>query len=349
MGARERRGWPSAARFAALGLGLGLVLSIACSPGAPPQDGSETHFLRSCAAGCPQAQACVCGVCTTVCASAADCEAYGAEASCVPVAPRIAELRCAATEPATRCDAECVEAEDCAWLGAGFACESGFCRSGMSPVPGEPGGKECEPSQVLAEDVVVLGDSLIELSTFTAEVERHALGAGLILPGAHYRSYASSLMSFLAEGPLSLGAQYSTARAERAARVVIMDGGATDMLNNPCAPAPTPGCPAVQAAVQGAERLFSRLAADGVEHVVYFFYGDAPGNPSLRAGLDTLRPLVQNVCGKSHVACHWLDLRPVFAGHAEYFGPDGIVFSDAGAQAAAASVFELMRTRCIAQ
>jgi hypothetical protein len=201
----------------------------------------------------------------------------------------------------------------------------------------------------LPEDLAVLGDSLIELSPFTASLEQAAVAAGVLAPDAHYRAYASHLTSFLAEGPLSLGAQYSAAHAERAARVLIMDGGATDMLNDPCASAPTPECPAVKAALRGFELLLAQFAADGVEHLVYLSYPHPIDNPSLKAGLDTLRPLLENACGKSRVACHWLDLRPVFSGHPGYAGPDGIVFSESGAEAAATAAFELMRTRCIAQ
>ena len=48
--------------------------------------------------------------------------------------------------------------------------------------------------------------------------------------------------------------------------------------------------------------------------------------------------------------CHWLDLRPVFEGHyASYVtGVDGIVFSDAGAHAAAQALWDLVEERCIA-
>jgi hypothetical protein len=196
----------------------------------------------------------------------------------------------------------------------------------------------------------VLGDVLIQLSTFATELDQQAQNAGLLAPGAHYRNYAASGTSFLAAGPLSIATQYAQARAERPVRVVVMNGGATDMLNDACASDPTPACPAAQAAVRGAELLFERLAADGVEHVVYFFYPDATNNESLKSGIDTLRPLVQNACGKSQVACHWLDLRPIFTGHPDYLvGADGIVFGDAGAQAAATAVFQLMTARCVAQ
>jgi hypothetical protein len=292
-----------------------------------------------CGDGCPDGAACVCGVCTTECAEGVDCGQHGTVASCVPLAARILEDRCDASAPASICDVECVEARDCAALGAGFLCASGYCRNG----PSSAGSTSCVPSGAAPDQIVVLGDVLLELTPFTADLEGLAQAGGLLDAGAHYRSNAAAATSFLAEGPLGLGAQYATARAGGAARVVIMNGGATDMLNDPCASAATPECPAVQAAVRGAELLFAEFAADGVEHVVYLFYPDPIGNPALKAGLDTLRPLVENVCGKSRVACHWLDLRPAFAGHTNYLlEPDGIVFSDAGAQAAASAVFERM-------
>jgi hypothetical protein len=347
MSKLERFAGRSARSLAALALGI--LLCFSCSPGTEPQEGSETHFLKWCDGGCAAPSTCVCGVCTTSCEAATDCDGHGAQVSCVSLAPRVAELRCDPSAAATICDSECVEAADCAWLGAGFGCENGYCRQGTSPTPGPTGGT-CAPSSLLPEDVVVLGDVLIELSPFFADLEQQASDAGKLVAGAHYRNYAASATSFLAEGPASISTQYAKARAERAARVIVMNGGATDMLNDACASDMTSNCPAVRAAIRGAEQLFAGFAADGVEHVVYFFYPDALNNQSLKAGIDILRPLVQNVCGKSRVACHWLDLRTVFTGHPDYLvGADGIVFGEAGAKVAAASVFELMSDRCVAQ
>lgn len=336
-----------AAAWAGLALAFALLLCFSCSPGPAPDGGSETHFLQLCGGGCAAPAACVCGVCTTTCIEPADCGEHGAQATCVPLAPRVAEQRCDDAAFATICDAECVLSSDCAWLGSSFTCQSGYCRSGASSSPTVQG--SCAASGLSPEDVAVLGDSLIELSPFTPSLEQAAVAAGVLAPDAHYRAYASHTTSFLAEGPLSLGVQYAAAHAARPARVLIMNGGATDMLNDPCAPTHSPACPELQAALRGFERLLSQFAADGVEHLVYLSYPDPIENPGLKAGLDTLRPLLENACGKSRVACHWLDLRPVFAGHPAYAGPDGIVFSESGAQAAATAAFELMRTRCIAQ
>jgi hypothetical protein len=130
-------------------------------------------------------------------------------------------------------------------------------------------------------------------------------------------------------------------------RIVVMDGGATDVLNSPCGSAPTAACAAVQAAASGAEALFAEFAADGVEHVVYAFYNDVD-NPPVKAGLDVMRPLIENACGRAALPCEFLDLRPSFAGHPEYLGPDGIVWSDSGAVASAGAVTSVMLDRCVA-
>jgi hypothetical protein len=213
--------------------------------------------------------------------------------------------------------------------------------------PGEPLG--CDAVPLAASDVMLLGDVVIELSTFATELESLAQSAGALGADEHYRNYATAALSFLAQNQFSMSMQYDAARAEGGARVVVMDGGATDVLNLPCGTQPAADCPAVVAALQGAEALFQRMAADGVEDVVYFFYPDTTMNPGLRAGIDTLRPLLENACGRSPVTCHWLDLRPTFAGHPDYLvGVDGIVFGGAGALAGASAVWSLMRERCVA-
>lgn len=242
----------------------------------------------------------------------------------------------------------CVADEDCASLGLA-TCEAGFCRvePDDSSGSGEPVG--CDAAPLAPADVMVLGDVVIELSRFGTELEALAVDSGALESGAHYRNYAAAALSFLAQNQFSMSMQYAAARAEGTARVVVMDGGATDVLNVPCGTAPSADCPAVVAALDGARALLDAMAADGVEHVVYFFYPDTTANPGLRAGIDTLRPLLANVCRESPVTCHWLDLRPTFAGHSDYLvGVDGIVFGDAGARAGASAVWSLMQERCVA-
>jgi hypothetical protein len=59
---------------------------------------------------------------------------------------------------------------------------------------------------------------------------------------------------------------------------------------------------------------------------------------------------MQAVCEQSPVACHWLDLRPAFAGrYDEYVLPDGNNPTTAGAQATALEIWATMQANCLAQ
>lgn len=332
------------ARVAVLLALLLLSLFMACGGGASEYEGSETHFLRSCEQSCASFESCICGVCTRACEAASECANLSPAAKCVGLGPRVAELSCPLTSAPRSCDVECVRDEDCSSLSRDFRCWAGYCRS-SEPVEVAP--RACQPSSVGADDLLVMGDSLIELTPFVADFETLATSSGLLASGEHYRSTASSLMSFIASGPFSIDAQYSSVRGAGVPRVVVFDGGATDVLNDECGATPRADCAAIQAAVKGAEQLLARLADDGVEHVAYFFYADVLGNPTLKASLDVMRPLLQNVCGKSRLPCHWLDLRPRFTEHPEFIGPDGIVLSESGANAAASAVFQLLRERCV--
>lgn len=330
-----------------LPLSVVLLLLASCGQTSSPQAGSETHFLMSCSdSSCGEGMQCICGVCSKPCVEASDCSALSEAASCTLLGPRVSLGRCDDAPIGAMCDADCLVDDDCRALGSESRCERGFCReSGPGPAPAS---MMCAASNVAAEDVLVLGDVLIELSIYVEQLEERMVEAGSLVEGAHYRDNAQAVSSRLASGSLSFDAQYTTARADGVPRVIIMDGGATDVLNDDCADTLTPDCPAAAAAVRGAEQLFARFADDGVEQVVYFFYGDPVDNPSLKDGIDLMRSLLENVCGHSPVPCHWLDLRPVFEDHPEFVGVDGLVFTDAGATAAAAATFELMQARCVA-
>jgi hypothetical protein len=338
-------------RKLALGCAVPLALAFGCSgEDMKPAVGSETHFLALCADdSCPDGSACVCGVCTKTCSADGECKELGAHAACAPLGPRQSEGRCPAKEAAAMCDVGCLDTADCKPLGAAFRCEQGFCRP-RDEAP-EPETLTCDTSPPIARaDIVVLGDSLIELSDFTTDLESAGTTAGVFASTGVLRSYGSARYSILADGPLSINRQYDMARADGSARVVVMDGGATDTLTLPCGAAPSADCVAMQSAAAGAELLLGALASDGVEHVVYFFYGDPPATAELAAikpTLDVLRPLVENACGKAGLACHFLDLRPLFGPHPEYFAQDGVNFTAAGASAAAGAVASVMVEHCV--
>jgi hypothetical protein len=327
-------------------LTLAVLVVGSCSSIATPQAGSETHFLMSCESSCGAGLQCICGVCSRLCVQEGDCARLSDAASCTPLSPRVAQGRCDDTPIGAMCDADCLTDADCSAIASARRCNNGYCRDVETTV--EPAPASCMPSNIAPTDVLILGDVLLELSIFAAQLEQAAVAAGSLASGQHYRNDAAGGSSRLATGALSLDGQYSGALRAGAARVIIMDGGATDVLNDDCAGMLTPECPAARDAVNGAEQLFARFAEDGVEQLVYFFYGDPIDNPPLKAGLDLLRPLLQNACGRSPVPCHWLDLRAAFDGHPEYLGVDGLVFTDAGATAAAAATFELMQARCVA-
>jgi hypothetical protein len=311
-----------------------------------PQLGSETHFLTACIDTCASGAECVCGTCTLVCAEDAQCDALGSGAACVSLSPRVAEGRCAAGDTESACDVSCLDPGDCAELGSDFACDAGYCRRGaVAPTPSEP--VACMVAPVPGNDIAVIGDSLIELSSFTADFEQAAITAGALATGDHVRDYSSYLDSVLAGGTFGIMNQWTTARGDGPVHLVIMDGGATDVLNAPCGAAPTADCDAIQAAAAGAEALLAAFAADGVAHVIYAFYND-PNDATLKAGLDVMRPFIENACGRAAIPCHFLDLRPSFAGHPEYLGQDGIVWSDAGATVSAGAVLGVMLDRCAA-
>lgn len=333
---------------ATLCLSLGGLVFFACGESDGPRsrnDGSETHFLRACADDCPTGTDCICGVCTKSCGVTASCAPLDVAAACVAVAPRVAAGACESAEAIAICDVGCLTDGDCAELGDDYACQRGYCRPPDALVP-EPGPLDCERSMLVGRDVVVIGDALIELSVFTEDLEALAVADGVLAQGQHFRDYASSLNSILTTGSFAIASQWTAARAEGAARVVVMDGGATDFLNLPCGDDPDPDCPAFAAAVAGAEELFAAYAAASVEDVVYFFYADPPNNPALKASLDLLRPLIENACGRSPVACHFVDLRPSFAGHPEYVNAD-VVFLEPGAGVAADVVWAVMQDRCV--
>ncbi len=328
---------------------IALALAMCTSPvPTSPAAGSETHFLSPCEAWCATGAECICGVCTMPCLDSLSCATASAVARCSPARPRVATGRCSADAPAAFCDAVCLSDDDCATFGAAVRCEDGYCRAPATQgVSGDAGAGVCAASGVTPDEVLVLGDSYLTLTTFPTRLEAEAIASGWLPSDSNLRQQASGLSSRLADGTYSIGAQYASATEVSKPRVVIMDGGETDMFEGLCATVPASNCANVQAAVEGAISLLQTMATDGVEHVVYFFYPDPIGNPGLKQALDVLRPLVRNVCGNAPLPCHWVDLRPVFAEHPEYVASDGMLFSDDGARASAQSIWARVRERCI--
>jgi hypothetical protein len=342
MKTRER--WSRSLTAAA----LGFAICCACDQKAEPSFGSETHFLVSCDASCPEGSSCICGVCTRPCSASVECVSLDSSASCSALAPRVAEGRCEITARNSACELNCLTDADCASLSGGFGCQAGVCRLGTQVNGNRKPIVDCAPTKLLPSEVLILGDALIELSTFTSRLEQLAIDAGVLAANEHFRDSASAMASVLSQtGALSFFEQYAAARQRGLARIIVLDGGETDMLNADCGSELSYACPIIQSTVRGFQNLLRQFAEDEVQHVVYFFYPDPRDNPKLKTHLDALRPLFENACGQSPVACHWIDLRATFSAAPNYLGVDGIVLSEAGGNAAAELVWQRMQQRCL--
>ena len=333
---------------------LTLLAAFACEDGQTrPKDGSETHFLSRCDDDCGAGLTCVCGVCTTICEETAACAAHGPAAVCSASSSRADGLSCAAQTPSF-CDVDCRADVDCGALGSRYVCDGGYCRasgsdSGKPPLGAPLSSADCQTNRLGASELLVLGDSLIELSGMVGHLDQLGRAEGSLLESESYRDRSSSLNSLLGQSSFTISSQYAAAALEGPARIVVMNGGLADMLQEACSDPPTADCPIVVNTAAGARSLLSSMADDGVEAIVYAFYPDALDNPGLLARIDVLRPLIETACRTSRAPCHFLDLRPVFAGHYDdYVGPDGLVFSASGAEATAQAIWALMKARCVA-
>jgi hypothetical protein len=239
------------------------------------------------------------------------------------------------------CDAECSDDAACAELGAEYRCDRGYCRA-LSD--------DCETGATPGGEVVVLGDSFLASGEITISLEELARQAGALSAGENYRDHSTLITNNLAVEPPGMSAQYAAAQEEGAFSVVIMDGGGGDVLMAPCPEPIASDCPILQNALSGADVLLQTMADDGVEHVVFFSYPDYVGNERVKTTIDVLRPLLAQRCASAPLPCHFLDLRPTFAGkYDEYILPDGQNPTPEGARAAAEAIWSLMQQRCIAQ
>lgn len=351
-----------------------LLIALACVFGCRAEKadptGGETHFLTRCdpanADACGAPLQCVCGVCTLPCAERATCRALPT-AQCVPSS---AVPGCVAPTTSGICDVACVSDADCSEVSASHHCAQGVCRAGASEpwsaggaagaggaasVGGEPsaaadaGANACVGGAVEANQVLVLGDSFFAFShQITAYLEALARDAGAISAGERYRDRSDLIGNALALAGNGIADQYASGVSEAPVKVVIMNGGGADALLGSCDVVDS-RCPLIADAATAAQQLLAKMAADQVQHVVYVFYPD-PGDPKVRAKVDALRPLIQSVCESAPLPCHWLDLRPVFAGHyPQYIQSDQLNPTDAGSKASAQAIWDTLQVSCIAQ
>jgi hypothetical protein len=204
---------------------------------------------------------------------------------------------------------------------------------------GEPdGGVTCPHALVKAGEVLWIGDSWITIpGTQRTRVRDLARAAGAIGPDEDYVSLAAPATTFAA-----IANQYNTREAGATkVKVLLMTGGGWDTIMAGGSNA------SVTSVVEAFKQHLAKVASDGtVQHVIYFLYPELTTIPrvaDLRLGLEP-------ACAQSLVACHFLDLQPLWVGHPEYTSvPDGIQASEAGAKVMAEQIWAIMQRNCIAQ
>lgn len=349
-----------------------LLLAIGCRETRPETTEGETHFLRACdaqAPNCSTGLTCACGVCTLSCTEKADCSGVATSATCVAITEHASAAACSEPAASAFCDQPCATDADCHVLSGSHHCVDGFCRiqagasyeatGGAGGVGGGTGANTsiagagnatCPDSGVVGNEVLILGDMFIAQDhQLTAYLEQMARQAGTLDGGERFRDYSSLVDNSLALVGTGIANQYAKGQAEGTSKVVILCGGGADVLGGTCANPPDANCQSLVDAAAAAAQLLAQMASDGIQNVVWFIYPD-PVDAALRAKMDLLRPKLQSVCENSAAHCHWVDLRPTFAGlYAEYIRADGMTPTAAGAEASAAAIWNAMQQNCIAQ
>jgi lysophospholipase L1-like esterase len=224
--------------------------------------------------------------------------------------------------------------------------------SSGAPSAGSGGTPACEKGTTKGDDVLLIGDSFIALSRdITKDLNTLARNAGALEASDAYRDKSVSGTQLSGGISPQIPQQYINAQKETPVKIVIMDGGGNDMLNNTCSDPPMASCQAIQNAVTAVKDLFVQMGKDGVESVVYFFYPENQKNATQRAKVDVLRSELQEVCkSAASPKCYGVDLRPVFEGHfTEYVLSDGIHPTAAGSRATAEAIWSVMQQNCVAQ
>ena len=221
---------------------------------------------------------------------------------------------------------------------------------------------ECHPTDHVCYDsrcidppgsqVVTIGDSYMNFlfgNSVPAGVQALARAEGSLPANESFRNYEATAATF-ASGQIS--SQFTSAvNADPAISVLIMTGGGDDVLLdancNSGAPTPSNACGmTVQAVVDELDPFLKRAKTAGVDHIIFFFYPHV-SSAQMNVVLDYAYPKVQAVC-TANPPCHFIDLRPVFEGHA-WINSDGIHPTADGTAAIADAIWDVMQAECILQ
>lgn len=227
--------------------------------------------------------------------------------------------------------------------------------------PGEDttSGTTCEVGVTMPDEVVMIGDSYLAITTVPTELFVHARLNGSLGPDETWRRYDQGGTQM---GNGQIPGQFQAAvNEDPVISTVVMTGGGNDVLigdANGCLQNPPPEDAACVAAIDvvfaAAEQLMMDMADAGVEKVVYFFYPHLPEwgfiSGAKREVLDYAYPLAQALCESAPMDCIFVDTRDAFAGHEdEYFMVDGIHPNAAGSAVIGELVWDAMLDNCVAQ
>ncbi len=256
--------------------------------------------------------------------------------------------------------------------GAGGAAGGGEAPNGGTGGAGAPNDKPpciADPNQI-----VMIGDSYVNWITHTFPAD---MNAASMLTIADFAVGGTSMGS----GGIGLiPPQFDSAlQSHPTIRTVIMDGGGKDILVPDTAMFPNgaqckamgaqassiPDCQKiVQKALDAGTALFLHMATSGVKDAVFFFYPRVPTGTWLAADpngmLDYALPKIQAACDGAYltsvqmdpakpIRCHFVNMVPVFDGHADYFASADLHPNSTGSKAMAAAVWTKMKQDCVAQ
>lgn len=163
-------------------------------------------------------------------------------------------------------------------------------------------------------DVVTIGDSWMSNTLFTGD----AIEGALRRAGKRYRNYGVQGVMLLEDGLFgaAIPTQFEAAvRQNRNIKTVIMTGGGNDVLLVPGAQQECqrqgPACQKKLAEIgAGLKKLWERMAAAGVEDVVYIGYSENAGSAGANAS-NVNKNGVAEICANAPVRCHSFDSTPL--------------------------------------
>jgi len=186
------------------------------------------------------------------------------------------------------------------------------------------------------KDVVTIGDSWMSGALGGAGIQ-----AGLDRQGTDYRHYAVTATTLLSG---QIPGQYDNAkRANPKISTVIMTGGGNDVMFSAGSCSTPEACAEFAGKITKAlNTLWTKMADDGVQDVIYIQYADAAGStPSDSRGASKA---VAEICYTGRISCHSVPTSDIIS-RADL--ADGIHPGSAGNTRIAKRVLELMAMRGI--